>query len=156
MSRCRRQEKRSTQVRAAARCERGHKGGNAIQSLVLAAFRPLANSAVYAATKGFVLRFSEALWLELASQNIHVLGVCPGPVATHFFERIGSTPPAGAITAQQVASETLRAFDLKKPVLVPGRWVTSLQPMIYRLLPRTMMARSAAKISRDVMMQGKK
>ncbi|MGE3261240.1 MAG: SDR family NAD(P)-dependent oxidoreductase [Bacteriovoracia bacterium] len=42
--------------------------------------------AVYAATKAYVVSFSEALGHELKPKGIQVLAVCPGPVATEFFD----------------------------------------------------------------------
>ncbi len=50
----------------------------------LAAFIPLGNLAVYAATKAYVLSFSTALGSELADSGIFVSTVCPGPVDTEF------------------------------------------------------------------------
>jgi uncharacterized protein len=40
--------------------------------------------AVYAATKAYVTRFSEGLRLEVRSDGIAVVAVCPGPVRTEF------------------------------------------------------------------------
>ena len=51
--------------------------------------------AVYAATKSYVLSYSRALRAELKKRQIAVTAVCPGPVATEFFdvaERTGSIP----------------------------------------------------------------
>ena len=50
----------------------------------LAAFLPLGNFAVYAATKAYVLSFSVALAAELADAGITVTAVCPGSVSTNF------------------------------------------------------------------------
>jgi NAD(P)-dependent dehydrogenase (short-subunit alcohol dehydrogenase family) len=50
-----------------------------------AAFQPLAGASVYAASKAFVLFFSEARAFELEKTNVRVLAACPGPVATRFF-----------------------------------------------------------------------
>lgn len=49
-----------------------------------AAFLPQPGFAAYAATKAFVLRFSQALSIELARKRIYVTAVCPGPVDTDF------------------------------------------------------------------------
>ncbi|MBQ7463457.1 MAG: SDR family NAD(P)-dependent oxidoreductase [Lachnospiraceae bacterium] len=51
-----------------------------------AAFLPQPEFAVYAATKSYVLSFSRALRKELKGRGIAVTAVCPGPVATEFFE----------------------------------------------------------------------
>ncbi|MGA2868026.1 MAG: SDR family oxidoreductase [Verrucomicrobiota bacterium] len=126
--------------------------GGIINIASLAAFQPQSNSAVYAASKSFLLLFSEALWLELEPHGVHMLAVCPGPVATNFFNRIGSKLPPQAISAERVASETLRAFDKKQAVLVPGTMVTRIQAFGYRVLPRAVVARIAARVSEKIMM----
>jgi len=130
--------------------------GGIINIASLAAFQPQSNSAVYAASKSFLLHFSEALWLELEPHGVHVLAVCPGPVVTNFFERIGSEPPTQAISAERVVSETLRAFDKKQAVLVPGTFMTRIQAFGYRVLPRAVVARIAARISEKIMTSGAK
>jgi len=50
----------------------------------LAAFMPLGNFAVYAATKSYVLSFSVALAAELKERGIRVCALCPGSVSTNF------------------------------------------------------------------------
>ena len=65
-----------------------------IQMASSAAFLPQENFAVYAATKAYVLSFSQALNQELKKQGIRVTSVCPGPVDTAFFtiaEKYGKT-----------------------------------------------------------------
>ena len=101
-----------------------------------------------------MLLFSEALWLELAPRSVHVLAVCPGPVVTSFFERIGSKPPPQAISPERVVSETLRAFDKKQAVLVPGTLTTCIQAFAHRELPRSVVARIAASVSTKIMTSG--
>lgn len=54
-----------------------------------AAFQPLRGMAVYAATKSFVLSFTQALAAECRGSGVEILAVCPGPVATGFFDRAG-------------------------------------------------------------------
>ena len=49
-------------------------------------FTPMANFAVYAATKAYVLSLSSALHEELKSKKILVSALCPGPVKTEFFD----------------------------------------------------------------------
>lgn len=142
-----------THLFAPAMAERNR--GGIINIASLSAFQPQAYSAVYAATKSFVLLFSEALWLELAPRGVHVLAVCPGPVVTSFFERIGSKPPPEAISAERAIAETLRAFDKKQAVLVPGTLMTRIQAFAHRVLPRSIVARIAASISTKVLTNNK-
>lgn len=73
------------------------KKGTIINIASVAAFHVLPNSAVYAATKSFVVQLSRALDYELRDHEIRVLASCPGMVKTNFNER------AGAINAQPYA-----------------------------------------------------
>ena len=56
-----------------------------------AAFVPVPQLAVYAASKAFVLSFTEALTAELQGSPIDVLAVCPGATDTEFAGRAGFT-----------------------------------------------------------------
>ena len=63
--------------------------GSVINIASTAAFQPLPGSAVYAASKSFVLSFSEAIRTELRGSGVTVTAVCPGPVRTEFTEVAG-------------------------------------------------------------------
>ena len=58
-----------------------------------AAFVPVPQLAVYAASKAFVLSFTEALTAELQGSPIDVLAVCPGATDTEFAGRAGFHGP---------------------------------------------------------------
>lgn len=85
-----------------------------IQMASCASYLPQMNFAVYAATKAYVLRFSQALGEELRDREIYVTSVCPGPVDTPFFdiaERHGKTLAIKKMTmvrADQVVKKALR------------------------------------------------
>ncbi|MBQ9238670.1 MAG: SDR family NAD(P)-dependent oxidoreductase [Treponema sp.] len=59
-------------------------GSHIINTASLAAFLPLGNFAVYAATKAYALSFSYALAAELKERGISVCALCPGSVSTEF------------------------------------------------------------------------
>jgi uncharacterized protein len=83
-----RQEQAEIEVNVQARValtDRFGKGG-IINVASNASFQPLPYMATYAATKAFVLHFSEAIHGELAGKGVHVMATCPGPTATSFFE----------------------------------------------------------------------
>lgn len=63
-----------------------HRGG-ILNVASLAAFLPVPDFAVYAATKAFVLSFTEALHAELDGSGVHVSCLCPGATRTGFFDR---------------------------------------------------------------------
>lgn len=60
-------------------------GSKILQVASSAAYSPAPYFAVYAATKSYVVSFSEALNFELRPLGIQVTSVCPGPVSTEFF-----------------------------------------------------------------------
>lgn len=62
------------------------KGSKILQVASSIGYCPAPFFAVYAATKAYVVSFSEALNHELKSRGIQCMAVCPGPVATEFFD----------------------------------------------------------------------
>src|SRR4029078_7781503 len=62
------------------------KQGAIINVASTAAFQPVPFMATYAASKAFVLSFSEALWEENRPYGIQVMALCPGVTETRFFE----------------------------------------------------------------------
>ena len=48
------------------------------------AYLPVPMWSTYAASKAFVLHFTEALWYELKPYNVDVLALCPGVTKTEF------------------------------------------------------------------------
>ncbi len=96
------------------------RGSRIIQLASCAAFLPQPNFAVYAASKAYVLRFSQALGMELQERGIYVTSVCPGPVDTPFFdiaERNGKTLSIKKYTmvqADKVVAKAIRDSLHKK------------------------------------------
>ena len=83
-------------------------------------------SATYAATKAFVLSFSEALHQELKGTGVTVTAVCPGPVRTEFVDAAGhraaprSTPGFIWMSAEDLAEDAVKAAEAGKRAVVPG------------------------------------
>ncbi len=82
---------------------------------------------VYAATKAFVLHFSESLWAEVRDRGVHVLAVCPGPTKSEFFDLAGMDGWYTKLshTPADVVGATLRAMKRKKNFTVVG-WLNRL------------------------------
>lgn len=55
----------------------------------IAGFQPLPSQATYAATKAFVVSFSEAVHTDLAGTGVSCTVLCPGPVRTEWTEVAG-------------------------------------------------------------------
>lgn len=70
--------------------ERGN--GYVLNVASVAGFVPIAHFSLYAATKNFVVSLSEALAMELRDKGIRVCALCPGPVATEFFDHARMKP----------------------------------------------------------------
>jgi short-subunit dehydrogenase len=103
------------------------KGRGAVINIAsTAAFQPLPGSAVYAASKAFVLSFSEAIRTELRGSGVTVTAVCPGPVKTEFTEVAGvggveeRTPGAVWMTAEEIARHAVDGAERDRRVVVPG------------------------------------
>ena len=97
-----------------------------INTASLAAFMPLGNFAVYAATKAYVLSFSTALAAELQGRGIKVHALCPGSVSTEFANVAsnGARPEVkGGIPPQKVVAQCLaRAYKGKTKSLYRLKW----------------------------------
>jgi short-subunit dehydrogenase len=87
-----------------------------------AAFQPIAHMAVYAATKAFVLSFTEALWGEARPQGVEVIAICPGATETPFFDVVGAEEASFGKrrTPEQVVATTLRGLAHGRPSIVDG------------------------------------
>ena len=107
--------------------EMAGRGRGAIVNIAsTAAFQPMPGTAVYAATKAFVLSLSEAVHEELKGSGVTVTAVCPGPVRTEFAEVAGipraeeATPDFIWMSAEDLAKAAVDAADRGKRVVIPG------------------------------------
>ena len=93
-----------------------HGDGALITVASTAAFQPVPNMAVYAASKAFVLSFTEALWYEARKSGLKVIALCPGVTETEFTDVAGDVAAVAAPqTAEQVIRTALRALDRRNP-----------------------------------------
>lgn len=112
-----------------------------------ASFFAIPGSALYGATKHFVLGFTDALHQEMLSKGVHVTGVYPGNTQTRFLER--STD--GKIKAWQkamspmlVAKEALKGLSKNKIRVIPG-YGNKLKVLIAAYLPVPMLLNKVYK-----------
>ena len=120
-----------------------------------AGFQAVPYMATYAATKAFVLSFSEALWEENRPYGIHVLALCPGVTDTNFFEaaRIDRPPMRTVQTAEEVVDAALRGLKRRKSTVISG-WTNWLTVGAERFVPRSLVIKVAAKALRSHMDKG--
>jgi hypothetical protein len=113
-----------------------------------AAFQAGPNSAVYYASKAYVLSLTEALHEEAKGKGVHVTALCPGPTATEFFEVAGSADGALARLATDPASVVRAGLDglaRGRAIVIPGLR-NKLTAQASRLLPRATMRRIVARL----------
>lgn len=108
----------------------------------LAAFAPLGNFCVYAASKAFVLQFSLALRAELKTKKISVTAMCPGSVSTQF-ARVASNGARKevlhGVDTLKVARHALNAAKNGSPTAIMGiKW--KLSALFSHVIPCTLIA----------------
>lgn len=118
-----------------------------------AAFQPVPYLTVYAATKAFVLSFSEGLAEELRGSGVRVQALCPGITATEFLDvaethrgllvtRMPMMTPAGVVRA------SLAGLDAGRVRVVAGLSNRLLGFVVQRLAPRGLARRVAGRLYR--------
>ena len=129
---------------------RERKRGTIVNVASTAGFQAVPYMATYAATKAFVLSFSEALWEENRSHGVHVMALCPGVTETNFFEAAGVDHPPMRITQtpEEVVDTALRALNRKKSTVISG-WTNFFTVEAERIFPRSLVTRVAGKALRS-------
>jgi uncharacterized protein len=114
------------------------KSGSIINLASVVGFQPVPYMTVYAASKAFVLSFSEGLWAEYGDRGIRVLALCPGATATSFHEVAGQPVPDRISTPEEVVKAGLKALERQQSYVIPGWMNFFLSGIVPRLLPRKM------------------
>ncbi len=127
---------------------RGH--GGIINVSSVAAFQPVAYMPVYAASKAFVLHFSEALWAECRDRGVTVTALCPGTTQTDFFD-VANVPgwlkKHEFSTPEQVVKSALKALERRKQIAIPG-WRNRLIAFSVRMARRKMVVLQSMRFFR--------
>lgn len=117
-----------------------------------ASFAPIPLHSVYAATKAYVLSFSEALAEELQGTGVSVTALCPGPTETQFAKAARMTDAriyqAHTMPAAKVAQTGFEALMRGDRIAIPGAANNILISLI-RLVPRSIVA----KVARQTMIK---
>jgi len=116
--------------------------GRILNLASIAGFMPVPRLAAYAASKAYVLSFTEALAEELRGTGVTATALCPGLTDTAMIRgsELGKPVPAAMImSAKDVAEAGCAACLSGETVCVPGfanRVVTSGAPLLPRALVR--------------------
>jgi uncharacterized protein len=125
--------------------------GAVINVASTSAFQPVPYLAVYAASKVFVLSFTEALADELAGTGVKVQALCPGLTQSEFHETAGTDKVlftrTGMMSAEAVVERSLRALDRGTPRVIAG-WRNRLVTSVQRFVPQRLVRNVAGRLFR--------
>lgn len=124
-------------------------GGHIINIASTAAFQPIPSLAAYAATKAYVMNFSDAIAYELKNKNVKVTTISPGATQSEF----GVAAGFGADTDffnKMPTSKDLAQFIYKSMVLNKTNAIHGVKNFVLaqsnRFSPRKMTTAIAAKM----------
>ena len=125
--------------------------GGIVNLSSIAGFQPLPYMSVYAATKAFVLNFTEALWAENKDSGVNILAVCPGPTESEFFKRadfpnsFAGADQSNMTSSEEVVKETLKALNKNQSTIVTGGIGNQFIVNLPRFLPRDLLVSAVEK-----------
>ncbi len=124
-----------------------HGGGKILNVASTGAYQPGPYTAVYYATKAYVLSFTQALRHELKGSGICISVLCPGATVTDFARRAGKRQLKCAMTARAVAQIAYKGLNSNRGVIIPGVW-NKIAVIGSKLLPGHAMAAIVARIQK--------
>jgi short-subunit dehydrogenase len=128
--------------------QRGH--GGIINVASVAAFQPVAHMGPYAASKAYVLHFTEALWAEARLKGVTLTALCPGTTRTGFFEVAGAQGWLSRHSSQDVGTVVktgLAALDRGRQYVVSG-WKNYILSLAVRMLLRRTVVVESMRVTR--------
>jgi len=123
--------------------------GNIVNIASTAAFQPIPNMAVYAATKAYVMNFSDALAYELKGKNVKVTCINPGATKSEFAQVAEFKSDAifkGNIPSSRDLAEFIFTSMQKGKVNVIHGLKNALMAFSIRFSPRKAATHIAAKM----------
>jgi short-subunit dehydrogenase len=113
--------------------------------ITVASIAGFLNHSTYGAAKGWQVRFSETLSLQLVSTGVRAIALCPGLVHTEFHERgnvdVSNAPKWMWLDVDRVVDACLDDLRRGKAVSIPARRY-KVMVGVGRLLPATVVARA--------------
>ena len=115
------------------------RGSGAIINLAsVVAFQPFPHFAVYAASKAFVLSFTEAVAQEIRGSGVRIMALCPGAAKTEmnvFSNNAGLLGKLPSLSAEQIVATALRGIAAGSVVKIVG-WPNRILVFLNRFVPR--------------------
>lgn len=127
--------------------ERG--SGHIINVASIAGMLPIPFFAEYAASKAFLISFSEALAEEVKSTGVRIQVCCPGTTDTDFHDSAGFRPssPIPSQTAAQVVRTSLSALQKNQTVVTIG-WQGKLSSFLAKWVPKRILIKETGRRTR--------
>jgi uncharacterized protein len=129
--------------------------GRIINVASLAGLVPAAaGHTLYAASKAFVIKFSEALGHEVRQDGVHVTALCPGFTLSEFHDVTGTREMMNRMPrwiwsdSPTVAREGHRAVMAGEPISVPGR-INRALALLVRVLPQRLVHAAGRRAGRS-------
>lgn len=132
-----------TKIAAAHMLEKG--GGKILNVASTGAYQPGPYTAVYYATKAYVLSLTQAIRKELYGTGVDVCALCPGATATEFSKRAGKSDVKAAMSASAVAKRGIKGLMKNKAVIIPGT-ANKIAIAFSKILPGKITSCAVAKI----------
>jgi short-subunit dehydrogenase len=129
------------------------KAGAILNVASTAAFQPMPGQAGYAASKAFVVSYSQAVRAELAGTGVSITTLCPGPVETEFAAAAGfddeeakaALPSFMWVSQETVAAAGVDGLERGRAVVVPGA-ANRVAAIGARLAPRRVLVPLLARL----------
>jgi len=127
-------------------------GGQIVNIASTAAFQGVPYLSAYAASKAYVMHFSEALAYELKPKNVFVTTICPGATESEFGEvagfKDGEVKPKMP-TSRELAEFTFREVEKRKVNSIHGQ-MNAFMTFSQRFAPRKLITSiTASMIKQD-------
>ncbi|TAL95997.1 MAG: SDR family oxidoreductase [Rhodanobacter sp.] len=112
-----------------------------------------AGHTLYAASKAYLIRFSQALALENQPRGVHVCALCPGFTWSEFHdvtrtrEKMDKLPGFMWLSASEVVRQGIAAVERGDAVYIPGRVNQFIKTML-QLMPDRLALRLSARQSK--------
>ncbi|HEY4352270.1 MAG TPA: SDR family NAD(P)-dependent oxidoreductase, partial [Paraburkholderia sp.] len=113
-----------------------------------------AGHTLYAASKAFLIKFSQSLALENAARGVNVCALCPGFTYSEFHDVTGTRsivskmPNWMWLGAEQVAREGIDAVERGEVVWIPGRINRAIKSLL-KIVPDRFALRTMQKRSKN-------
>lgn len=112
-----------TRLAAAVAPRFAAKGSGAIINITsVTALMPDGFTAVYPASKAYVLAFTEALQVELGSKGVHIQAVLPGITRTPIWDeaQLANIPAEMVMDVNDMVDAALAGFDQREVITIPA------------------------------------